>query len=936
MLKRLYPSNFINDAVYYADDNYVYGKSTETIAGRWSLSGLEAGDIVVEDTGINFGAGNSITDAWMTSSGRKFYLVETTATDQYSIYRSDFTSDSEWAAGTFTKVLDFGDYNGSPITGVYALHDGFVETEVNGVKKIYIYEYNVHKASERVLGGANDPVRILESTDDGATFTSIFTFNTTGHQVKHGHCVAQNPRTKQIIFGGGDSGAAGTANAGQSLICWDGISPFPPNNTPPEDFDNFNGFNSVANLAETRTLSILFDDLGDFYTATDATSAGASGGIWQWASDLSYSTQLDNQVLAFSNKTMWYGTQKNGVHYWTDDVGSATVASDGAYKIYASSTPSDPGSYKIIGEITVEENTVDIASASSSSNVVTLVITATSLTVGSEITVRGFTSDTDANGVFTVDSVTKINETTYHIVYTATNVSDGALTGSNSHVKLGLVKNSSVLAIFFAGEKLVLSAPSVPGKSYNNTVIVDVTEEDWKDQVDILAPAFYIDPINGSNSNNGWFPGSPWLTLRKALTATGSPTEATVTHGSSINIMNAGALTDTNFINCNFNDYSNGVAAGPGPNGAPVQIRGKGRDVSLFTISGNGNTFFFDQDKHTLQIFDMEIQNDTAGNSEIFNMSAADCKILISDSKVGKTANSNRVFRAQGTGDDCSVIAKRTLLKASDSRPAIQCSGATTGFSFKGESCIWDGFERAIYKTNNSDVTFNNCSILNYKEGTSGIDQENASTVATKMSNLAIYKLGTGASIDVASGARPALDVQTNFNIVGTATLPAGYQGSNGSVQNPQLDPTTYTPVIGSPCIAAGQNIGVKYDYNGNLFQVSRPSVGAVEANPLVPYVPGGGAPRAVMYISSRTGLATSNPFTLQPSQEIQLFAVPALNANEYVTIEVNDAIRGWRTMGVVVNQLESNGFIVNNKRIAQEYRLTKSATRAATRIESN
>ena len=859
MLKRLYPSNFIDDAVYYADDNYVYGKSTESIAGRWSLSGLVAGDVVVEDVGFNFGTNvNSITDAWMTSSGRKFFLVETTATDQYAIYRSDFTADSEWAAGTFTKVLDFGDYNGSPITGVYALHDGFVETEVNGVKKIYVYEYNVN--GSRTLGGANDPVRILESTDDGATFTPIFTFNTSGHQVKHGHCVAQNPRTKQIVFGAGDSGSVGTANAGQSLICWDGISPFPPNNTPPENFDNFNGFNSVANLAQTRTLSILFDDLGDFYTATDATGAGASGGIWQWASDLSYSTQLDNQVLAFSNKTMWYGTQKNGVHYWTDDVGSATVASDGAYKIYASSTPSDPGSYKIIAEITVEESTTDP----------------------------------------------------------------------------GFVKNSSVLAIFFAGDKLVISAPSVPGKSYNNTAIIDVTNEEWKGQVDILAPAFYIDPINGSNTNDGWFPGRPWLTLRKALTATGSPLKATVTHGSSINIINSGALTDTNFINCNFDGYDNSPAAGSGPKGSPVQIRGKGRDVSSFTINGNGNTFFFDEDKHTLQIFDMEIQNDTAGNSDIFNMSSADCKVLISDSKVGKTANSNRVFRAQGTGNDCSVIAKRTLLKASDSRPAIQCSGAITGFSFKGESCIWDGFERAIYKTNNSDVTFNNCSILNYKEATSGIDQENASTVATKMSNLAIYQPGTGASIDVASGTQPTLDVQTNFNVVSTATLPAGYQGSNGSVQNPQLDPTTYAPVIGSPCIAGGQNIDVKYDYNGNLFQVSRPSVGAVEANPLVPYVPGGGAPRAVMYISSRTGSATSNPFILQPSQEIQLFAVPALNANEYVTIEVNDAIRGWRTMGVVINQLESNGFIVNNKRIAQEYRLTKSATLAATRIESN
>lgn len=929
MLKRLYPSNFIDDAVYYADDNYVYGKSAETIAGRWSLSGLEAGDIVVEDTGFNFGAGTAITDAWMTSSGRKFFLVETKATDQYALYRSDFTADSEWAAGTFTKVLDFGDYNGSPITNVYALHDGFVETEVNGVKKIYIYEYNVHTASQRILGGANDPVRILESTDDGATFTSVFTFNTTGHQVKHGHCVAQNPRTKQIIFGGGDSGDPGTANAGQSLICWDGVSPFPPNNTPPENFDNFNGFNSVANLAETRTLSILFDDLGDFYTATDATSAGASGGIWQWASDLSYSTQLDNQVLAFSNKTMWYGTQKNGVHYWTDDVGNTTEASDGAYKIYASSTPSDPGSYKIIGELTVEENVANIASASSSSNVVTLVITASSLYVGSEISVSGFTSDTDANGIFTVDSATKINSTTYHIVYTATNVSDGALTGSDLQVKLGVVKNSSVLAIFFAGEKLVISAPSVPGKSYNNTVIVDVTEEDWKDQVDILAPAFYIDPLNGNDSANGWFPASPWLTLGKALRSGG------VTHGSSVNILNKSPLTDTNFINLNFNGYSS-PGAGSGPKGSPVQIRGKDRDVSSFTINGNGNTFFFNEEKHTLQVFDMEIQNNTAGNSDIFNMSAADCKTLISDSKVGKTANSNRIFRAQGTGNDCSVIAKRTLLKASDSRPAIQCAGSVTGFSYHAESCVFDGFERAIYKTADSDVTFKNCSILNYKEATSGIDQENLSTVATKMSNLAIYQPGTGASIDVASGAQPTLDAQTNFNVVSTATLPAGYQGSNGSVQNPQLDPTTYTPVLGSPCIAGGQNVDVKYDYNGNLFQVSRPSVGAVEANPLVPYVPGGGAPRAVMYISSRTGPGTSNPFILQSSQEVDLFAVSGLGDGEFVTAEINSVAQGWRTLGTVINQFESTGTLINTTNIAKEYRLTKSATRLATRIESN
>lgn len=71
-----------------------------------------------------------------------------------------------------------------------------------------------------------------------------------------------------------------------------------------------------------------------------------------------------------------------------------------------------------------------ITSASSSSNVVTLVVASHALSAGDSIVVSGFTSDTDANGTFTVDSTTSTN-----IVYTATNVNDGALTGSSLLVK---------------------------------------------------------------------------------------------------------------------------------------------------------------------------------------------------------------------------------------------------------------------------------------------------------------------------------------------------------------------------------------------------------------------------------------------------------------------------------------------------------------------
>lgn len=130
------------------------------------------------------------------------------------------------------------------------------------------------------------------------------------------------------------------------------------------------------------------------------------------------------------------------------------------------------------------------------------------------------------------------------------------------------------------------------------------------------------------------------------------------------------------------------------------------------------------------------------------------------------------------------------------------------------------------------------------------------------------------------------------------------------------------------------------FAYQGSSYTLSQWKSGVeddlYESNLSLPIFVESGVPRAVTYIPSQPGVVTSSPFVLQPSQELQVFAVPDLQENEYVTIEVNDVIQGWRSMGVVVNQFDSNGFIQNNKRIAQEYRLTKSATRSSTRIESN
>jgi len=71
-----------------------------------------------------------------------------------------------------------------------------------------------------------------------------------------------------------------------------------------------------------------------------------------------------------------------------------------------------------------------ITLANSTADVVTLTVASHSLSAGDLIAVSGFTSDTDANGEFTVVSTTSTT-----IIYSATNVNDGALTGTDLLVK---------------------------------------------------------------------------------------------------------------------------------------------------------------------------------------------------------------------------------------------------------------------------------------------------------------------------------------------------------------------------------------------------------------------------------------------------------------------------------------------------------------------
>jgi hypothetical protein len=96
------------------------------------------------------------------------------------------------------------------------------------------------------------------------------------------------------------------------------------------------------------------------------------------------------------------------------------------------------------------------------------------------------------------------------------------------------------------------------------------------------------------------------------------------------------------------------------------------------------------------------------------------------------------------------------------------------------------------------------------------------------------------------------------------------------------------------------------------------------------------GDPKAVVYIDLQTEAATSEPFTLQPSQELELFVSPRLRANEFVILETKGSSQEWSTLGTIINEDDTSGVTINSSRVPREYRVIKSVTQLTTRVESN
>jgi hypothetical protein len=103
---------------------------------------------------------------------------------------------------------------------------------------------NVAFASGSVAVAVGEAGAIYRTTDGGATWSALLTFNTSGNQIRHFHAVRYDRFTGDWYFVAGD-------NPLSAIIRWDGSSSAPPANTPltPVGFAGYPGWEVMHDTA---------------------------------------------------------------------------------------------------------------------------------------------------------------------------------------------------------------------------------------------------------------------------------------------------------------------------------------------------------------------------------------------------------------------------------------------------------------------------------------------------------------------------------------------------------------------------------------------------------------------------------------------------------------------------------------------------------------
>lgn len=367
---------------------------------------------------------------------------------------------------------------------------------------------------------------------------------------------------------------------------------------------------------------------------------------------------------------------------------------------------------------------------------------------------------------------------------------------------------------------------------------------------DVLAPVFFIDPVNGDNASDGLssydnsaFSSKPKQTLGNLL----DKDSGYLPWGCRIVYMGSGSYSETD--GDIFNPAAYGTANFQGDTGRPIQVTGQGRGITKITNAGGYATWFASEtDEAYLLIEDLTLHRAAAGRVVDFYTSAqTDATVvlrdMISDDYALENPSGECAFNFRPlTGSN--FIARRSMLVApgtdtvSDASLYFQRYGGAGNIS-EFSACILVGGQKLLiglgtHKWKLLQNTVYGPSVYIEKDSVASGEEP------TFMNNLGMSSGGQSTYWYNTAGNKPdGLGNHQDYNILSHDAHVSAHTGPNDSV-GAITDATEVITTPGYDAVNAdwtpkGTALGfcvyrpVKYDYNRNPFDPDNPSAGAVE-----------------------------------------------------------------------------------------------------------
>lgn len=510
----------------------------------------------------------------------KVLLVEVNNGGSFPLYRSTD------AGATWDLVY------APPMTSSKMLTDRSIEIAHIGGSKVLLYgTYNVN--GSRTAGAANDGVYLLKSTDFGATWSEVTRWNTDGavRNVRHIHCVKQDPDSGRIFVCTGDS------NAESAIYSWDGVATWPVNINP-------------ANLPQSAGLMCK--------TGTQAHRA------------------VD---LAFDNDKL----------YWLPDVNSGSANNEAYTGIFSHSV-----------DFTKDDMTrVAAAGSNLKGN-------------------AGWLSCRHSDGtIYFCTGVDSVNSGYMHSAIIASNFDK---TEWKAVAAYRSINNEQIAPFGFCAinDKFYLSCSKGSGKTDENMAVFEKSENLFMGEfkksyvLDTIHPVFWVDSVNGSNSNNGRKPSSAFASIDYAVGGDRA------TYGASVCVLDAETVYTGANIQPKFNANAKSgdpvefmYLCGYGATKTKLTVPATSSATAIFQLTTNANNALFG-------LKDMSI---AAGKSlRYFDCFGANTKLNLVRCIAGDVVNGTGLIRAESSAVNVlsSLLSPATVL-------AITASSGASSFSFSAE-----------------------------------------------------------------------------------------------------------------------------------------------------------------------------------------------------------------------------------------------------------